>query len=468
MHMSMLPYLIIVFVLSSCSYIPFNKKDIETQKIIEVIKESGIHNKEFSEFLIAQDFDKTELPFKVWDLKGLVYTQQFFNPQIKTAKIQWQMAKTNEAIAILYPPTSIGLKVGRETTNKELTQKIFGGGFSFTFEPADKRLIRHELSLNQSQLALINFQLTNWELRLDLFTKLFDFIENQEFIKLSKVELRLKQSVMNMMKKRLEAGVASQIDLDRKTIELNAINQQLLQLQMNQSIMRNQLASSIGLSTEKFNLIPLDSKKITSILDDITILYLEDKKLLELQEISLTKRLDLRKALSNYAIAEAQLKLEVADQYPDYTFSPAYAYEFGTRLWTLGIDSIIKSGDRNKAFINKAEKFRDLEASKVTTLQLSTINDIEELQLNFSNKFEDLKYSNQMIATKNRLESQLAARFKKGLINRMEFENEKINLIDISKNHHKAIYNLIRIGLLAESVLQEPMFTPNIKLLNEK
>jgi outer membrane protein TolC len=273
---------------------------------------------------------------------------------------------------------------------------------------------------------------------------------------------------MNMMKKRLESGVASQIDLDRKTIELNAINQQLLQLQMNQSIMRNQLASSIGLSTEKFNLIPLDSKKITSILDDITILYLEDKKLLELQEISLTKRLDLRKALSNYAIAEAQLKLEVADQYPDYTFSPAYAYEFGTRLWTLGIDSIIKSGDRNKAFINKAEKFRDLEASKVTSLQLSTINDIEELQLNFSNKFEDLKYSNQMVTTKNRLESQLAARFKKGLINRMEFENEKINLIDISKNHHKAIYNLIRIGLLAESVLQEPMFTPNIKLLNEK
>ena len=136
-----------------------------------------------------------------------MYAQQFFNPQLKTAKIQWEMAKTNEAIAILYPPTSIGLEVGRETTNKELTKKIFGGGFSFTFESADKRLIRHELAINKSQLALIDFQLTNWELRIDLLTKLFDFIENQEFIKLSKIELRLKQSVMNMMKKRLEAGL---------------------------------------------------------------------------------------------------------------------------------------------------------------------------------------------------------------------------------------------------------------------
>ena len=83
---------------------------------------------------------------------------------------------------------------------------------------------------------------------------------------------------MNMMKKRLEAGVASQIDLDRKTIELNKINQELLQLQMNQSIMRNQLASSIGLSTEKFNLIPFDSKKITSILDRYNCFVFKDKK----------------------------------------------------------------------------------------------------------------------------------------------------------------------------------------------
>jgi len=465
--MSLKPYLII-FIISGCSYLPFNKKDIETQKIIEIIKESDIHNQDFLQFLISRDFDQPELPFKSWGLKELVYAQQFFNPQLKTAKIQWELAQTNEAISILYPPTSIGLKIGQETTNKELTKKIFGGGFSFTLESANKRLIRHELSLNKSQLALTGYQLINWDLRIDLFTKLFDFIENQEFIKLTKTELRLKQSVMNMMRKRLEAGIASQIDLDRKTIDLNKINQELLQLQMNQSVMRNQLASLVGLSTQKFNLIPLDSKKITSILDDITILYLKDKKLLELQEISLTKRLDLRKALSNYAIAEAELKLEVANQYPDYTFSPAYAYEFGTRLWSLGIDSIIKSADRNKSFIKRAEKFRELEASKVNSLQLATINDIEALQLNFSNKFEDLKYSNQIIVTKGRLEKQLAARFSEGLIDRMEYENEKINLIDIDKNNHKAIYNLIRLGLLAEKILQEPIFTPKLKLLNEK
>ena len=97
---------------------------------------------------------------------------------------------------------------------KELSKKIFGGNFSFTIESANKRLIKYELALNKSQLALIDYQITNWKLRLNLFNKLLDFIENQEFIRLSKDELRLKQSIMNMMKKRLEAGIVSQIDLD--------------------------------------------------------------------------------------------------------------------------------------------------------------------------------------------------------------------------------------------------------------
>ncbi|MDB4040847.1 hypothetical protein N9489_05335, partial [Methylophilaceae bacterium] len=86
--MSLRPYLIIViFALSGCSYIPFDKKDIDTQKVIEIIKESDIHNEDFARFLTSQDFDKTKLPFKTWGLKELMYTQQFFNPQLKTAKI---------------------------------------------------------------------------------------------------------------------------------------------------------------------------------------------------------------------------------------------------------------------------------------------------------------------------------------------------------------------------------------------
>ena len=53
------------------------KKDIETQQIIEIIKESDIHSEEFTQFLLSQGFDD-ELPLKDWGLKELIYAQQFF------------------------------------------------------------------------------------------------------------------------------------------------------------------------------------------------------------------------------------------------------------------------------------------------------------------------------------------------------------------------------------------------------
>ena len=110
--MSVKPYLIIILIISGCSYIPFNKKNIETKEITELIKKSDIYNEDFSQFLITQGFNDDKLPIKNWGLKELIYAQQFFNPELKTAKMKWEMVKTNEVIANLRPASSIGLEIG--------------------------------------------------------------------------------------------------------------------------------------------------------------------------------------------------------------------------------------------------------------------------------------------------------------------------------------------------------------------
>ena len=52
--MSLKPFLIIILIVSGCSYIPFNEKNIETNKIIDSIKESDIYSEDFSKYLIAK------------------------------------------------------------------------------------------------------------------------------------------------------------------------------------------------------------------------------------------------------------------------------------------------------------------------------------------------------------------------------------------------------------------------------
>ena len=77
----------------------------------------------------------------------------------------------NEKISLLSPPTSIGLVVGRGDSNEEISKNLFGASFSFSFESANKKIIRHEIAFNQSQLALLKYESIEWKAKNNLLKK---------------------------------------------------------------------------------------------------------------------------------------------------------------------------------------------------------------------------------------------------------------------------------------------------------
>ena len=64
-----------------------------------------------------------------------------------------------------------------------------------------------------------------------------------------------------------------------------------------------------------------------------------------------------------------------------------------------------------------------------------------------------------MRETKNNLKKQLVKRFDNGILDRLELELELIKFNEIERSYHKALYNVMRKGLFAESTVQEPIFT---------
>ncbi len=454
---------LIIYFLHGCSNIEYKEKKIQIKEITSHLKQINYQDSNFIQYLIKNGYSETELPFSSWGLNELIHAQQFFNPRLKTGKINWELAKTNEVIANLRPLSSLGIKVGKSDGDGQLSDKIFDTVFSFTFEPANKRLIRHEIALNKTQLSLIDREMLHWQLREDLLDGLFRFINNQDLINTVRDELHLKQSILSMVKKRLDLGVVSQVDYDRQTLNLNQVDKELFELQIKQSELKKKLASVIGLTIEQFNLIPIKTKEITIVVSKKVNNYLQNTNTIKLENMALLNRVDLRHQLAIYAITEANLKLEIAEQYPDIAFSPAYAYDFGNQVWVLGVDTLIKTSDRNKAFITRAEKLRESEASKIFSIQLNMLNEVDILLLSHTRNKETLNTAQSNLKIKVGLIKKLQTRFDMGVIDRLDLEREKINLINIDKDYHKAIYNFIRTGLEAEKVLQNRIFSPNIK-----
>ena len=131
----------------------------------------------------------------------------------------------------------------------------------------------------------------------------------------------------------------------------------------------------------------------------------------------------------------------------------------GNYVWNIGIDMVLGSKNRNIIFINKAKKLRSVKGSKVLAYQLKIINEAENLLGEFKHSLELKNDNEKILETKNILEKKLKKRFDNGILDRLELELEIIKLNEFDRDYHEAYYNVIKKGLDAELIVQEPIFT---------
>jgi hypothetical protein len=460
--MTKIALILIIFFLNGCSSIPFEESKVEVLTLNKEISTKDINNKEFNNYLLSNGYKVNDLPIKAWGVKELLLGQYFFNYDLKTAQNSIEWIRMNEQIALLEPSSSLGIEIGRGSSNEELSDNIFGGGFNFSFERPSKKLIRYEIAFNETQLAILNHEKKIWKYRTGLLQRIVSYVEKQDLIKITKEQLKLKHSILQMIQKRVILGIASQVDYDRKALELKSINQKLIMLQFQQTKLKKEIATNIGLSIEKFNLIPIDAKNIKALFVLATGEFLNGKSIKNIQQKATTNSRELRLLLATYAVAESKLKYEIAKQNPDFNFSPAYTYDLGNYIWNIGIDGIIGDKNKNELFINRAKKIRSTEASKVLAYQLQIINDVEILVDGFQHSLQIKEKNEKLRDTKNKLKKQLYKRFENGILDRLELELEVIKFYEIEKNYHKAFFEVIKKGLDAELIVQEPIFTEKI------
>lgn len=449
---------------AGCQLIPYSKKDIDLNNNNAVIDNQDSEAERFSKFIttLGQDISPSK---DGWNTDNLLASLYFYNTKIKTAERQYQTIKNDEVIAKFRPQSSLGIEVGSGNgANDDLSKDVEGLGVMFPLETANKRLIRYEIALNTSQSAYEDYRLLSWNERLTLINALTQYAFNIKKINAVKNELFSRQSVYLMTKKRFEKGIEDNIQLQQSKIALQITENTLKNLQLNQLSIRKQIAQNAGIRIQHLEKNPI-------LAEDIINNLMSKMKTINDQDLSLTReqaiqsRIDLRRDLADYAKAEANLKLEVAKQYPDIKFSPAYLYDFGDKIWTLGISTLIPNLEKNKALIAKAENFRESESSRIIDLQLTISNDIDTLLSYLNDSSEKYMNAKVLYDEKELLLKSLEKQFSNGILSRFELEQEKIKLYEIDYIYLDSLYNLIQGGYEIEKSLHIPFVS---QLLIEK
>lgn len=458
----------IVLFLSSCSFVNYEPHPLANEKIIEKISTKDPEDAEFKSFLLNQGLKNDQLPIKEWGLNELMLCTLFFNPRIEIAKKEWSIAKDQESIAAIKPPSSLGLDGGREGNNQDKSKNALGINFSTLFETANKAKIREEKAINQTLIKRLELRKLAWDIKTELTSTYLDYQRSLLNIQVIKGEVKMQNDILHMLKKRKIAGIVSSAELDLSQLELNRNIQKLNDEQIRVSELRAMLGKITGLTPEKFNLLTLAPLNLDGFINEFDSALNNESNKDKLNNLGIYNRIDLRIALAQYALAESKLKLQIAEQYPDITFSPAYLYDYGASKWILGLSTLIPSTRKNQALINEAKKISDIEVLSIEKLQTSILNDISKLTNNYETNRALVKKGIEDNRSIKDIENGLDKKFGDGEIDRLEFTKEKLKNMQFKQKLYENKVALIQSGFDFESILQYPIIKQTQVMTNEK
>ncbi len=96
-----------------------------------------------------------------------------------------------------------------------------------------------------------------------------------------------------------------------------------------------------------------------------------------LRKAAMTQRPDVLAALQDYAAADANLRLQIAKQYPDLNLSPGYTYDQGQNKWALGLTLTLPT-DRNLGPIKEATAKRAEAAALFNQAQAKASGELDQ------------------------------------------------------------------------------------------
>ena len=435
--------------LTACNFIQYQPKAIDVKLNAEKIASKDPSSPEFIQYLVNSGYKKELLPLKQWGVDELTYCALFFHPSLDVDRSQWRAAEAAVGTASASPTPSINTSAANNSrANEAKSPYAFSLSIDIPIETSNKREIRIENAQHLSLAAKLQIAQSAWQLRNQVALSLNAYQFNLEQSRLLSAEKIQRAEIVAIYQKRLGFGATSNVELSTANLQLQASNAALQANELNHLVLMSSLASNLGLSLPK-----VTNMNIVTDSNSLLTLKLEP----DLQAEAVFNRLDLRIALERYAAAEAKLKLEIAKQYPNITISPGYAYEYGDKVWSLGLSGLLSMLNKNKVAINEATSLREVEAAQFEALQSKIMSDASVAYAQLMQAQQVLENQKNILKQQQHNTQQMNKRLAAGEIDRLELTFAKLELNAVEKNLALAHYQLKIAEAELENTLQKPL-----------
>src|ERR1051326_824962 len=360
-------------------------------------------------------------PPKAWDFKTLTLAAFYFHPSLDVARAQWSAAQAAVRTAGGRPNPTLNLVPGYDfSAANGVSPWIPFVSVDVPVETAGKRGRRLAKAAHLSESARLNLATVAWQVRSNVRGNLLDFTLADRRAALLENQLQAQEQIVKLLEQRLALGAISQTELTAARIGLNKTRIDLGDAQSKRGDARARLAASVGVSAGALEGVRLSAEFAADSAGQLTSA--------DARRIALQGRSDVLGALADYAAAEAELRLQMAKQYPDVHLSPGYQYDQGDNKWTLGITFELPLLNQNQGPIAEARARREESAARFTELQARVIGEIDRAGAAYRAAREQTAVPDVLLDAARRQERSAEAQLQAGIADRLDRLNTQLEL----------------------------------------
>jgi outer membrane protein, heavy metal efflux system len=435
--------------LIGCATRKYQSVPIAPSKTANLIQGRSLTDPDLGQFVQSRlRRSQQEWPPQSWTPAELMLAALYFSHDLDIARTEVQAARAGVISAGARPNPTLDIAPGYSTFPEPW---LFDAVFGLPIETAGKRGRRIETAQRQADVARWQLGEAGWQVRARVRSALVDFFLTEQRLSLLRNEEQLRAENARLIERRVQVGELPSPELDSARIELanNRVAIGTAQSQVTQA--RAETAASLGVPLSALDGIQFE----WSTLNQPPPLKAVD--LAEVERTAVLNRLDLRRSLAEYAVADSNLRLELARQYPDLQLGPGYSIDEGANKFTLGLSLVLPIFNRNQGPIAEAEARRKQAGERFLALQFQVLSEVEKALAAYRGAMAELQAANTVLEVQRQTEGRAQRSFDLGESDRLALAGMRLQTEVAERARLDAVHKAqAALGAL-ENAAQRPL-----------
>jgi cobalt-zinc-cadmium efflux system outer membrane protein len=395
-----------------------------------------------------------------WNLATLTLAALYFHPDLDVARSHLAVARTAITTAGQSPNPTLNLSPLYNLNIVHPTPWTVGGVIEFVIETAGKRSARKEQAQSIAESARLDLASSGWQVRSHVRSALLELWSAQEHHRLAQRRLDLQNQLVTLLEQRFAAGEASSLDVTRERINQAQIALSERQLAGARGETRAALAAAIGVpdaALEHVRIAFTEFEGSSSVCRSVSSAKFRQR--------ALVGRADVLGSLADYRAAEATLKLQIANQYPNVTIGPGYnwgAIQEGSISNQVGVPVSLELPiiNHNQGLVAEALAKRQEAAARFNAVQAHALGEIDAAIAACHTAEQSLAKADSLLAGSQAHRRQVERGFLAGQVDRPTLVNAALEALSVEAARFDALVAERRAAGALEDALQRPLFDP--------